>query len=173
MVATATQNGQADEAAKELLGRTERVAELRANDWKLTVDDRGGWVELRDPYLLTEGQRSRFKEAGALAEMLEGKISEAVANGNDLMVAALTERMVSAVMKADRLSIAMFVETWSFQIPVPNVSDTDSLGQLPGPVFDRLSMVSGDLVKEAFLDPRVSSKADSPFSESVDLKKPL
>lgn len=171
MADVATQNGKATEIAKDLLGRTERIEQLRANDWKLALDD-GHWVQFRDPRSLTEGQRSRFKEIGATAELIEGRLSEALENGNDLMVAALAERMAIAVMRADRISIAMFVATWSFQIPVPNATDTDPLSQLPGPAFDHLSMIAGDLIKEAFLDPGVSSKADSPFSDSGDSKTP-
>lgn len=152
--------------AEVILGRTERIAALREHGWKLDLPD-GEWVQLRDPNSLSEHNRKTFKQAGVVAKLLGNRIDEALSHGNTGVVEVLGECQAAAILKTDYIAVAMFVETWSFEFPVPNPSSLESLGQLPGQVFDQLSQVSQDLISGAFLDTSVSSQPDSPFSDSA------
>lgn len=152
--------------AEVILGRTERIAALREHGWKLDLPN-GEWVQLRDPASLTEHNRKTFKETGVAAKLLGDRIDEALSRGNAAVVEVLGDRQAAAVLRTDYIAIAMFVQAWSFDLPVPNPSSLEPLGQLPGQVFDRLSQVSQDLMSLAFLDTSVSRRDDAPFDGSA------
>lgn len=150
--------------AEKILGRSERVAALRANGWKLELDG-DQWVQLCDPAEITEGNRQVIKEAMFQAQLVSDRIDKAVADGNFAAVDVLGQRQAALAIKGDHQLVALFVRSWSFDIPVPNVRSVESMAQIPGHIFDRLHYAVNDL--KLFLDASPSSDSHSDFSGSA------
>jgi hypothetical protein len=166
-------NGAASKEAAEKIARTVRVDELRANGWKVDLPD-GQHATMRDPLTITEGQRRSIKESGATVQVLNGRMDDALAQGNLAHFDMLVSRAASALAVSDHHVVALCVETWSYDLPVPSPGgDLGGLRQIPALCYTELLKVSMDLAKVSFpdLSPTPPS-VDSPFPAESDLSTP-
>lgn len=140
---------------------------LRDNGFRVELPE-GAHAVLRDPRAITEGQRIQVKETIASAQVWADRIDKAIAAQNLAVVDTLVERNSKVMASADRLVVALFVESWSYEtIPPPQPHDADPLRLLSGKAFDRLLKPAKDLWQEAWVDDEPTSMdVDSPFADS-------
>lgn len=130
----ATTNGNAPETemtdaerkALRLLEQMQRIDALRANGWKVELSG-SQWATLHDPDVVLERQARAIKVA-MLRSAPDG-----------------THLDADAMIQSSYVVAAAFIAAWSLPLPLPTVTETASLLEVPARDFSILSAVTGDL----------------------------
>lgn len=167
-----TTNGQATDEQKEIVARAVRMDELRAKEWRVDLRD-GEWAKMRDPATVTEGQRRYLKEARATIEAWDHQIDRQLQANNFAAVEMMVGRQAVAAAASENVIVALVVESWSYEFPVPQPHDANPVRLLIADDYDTLLKVAYDIVKSTRVNPEPTSMADdSPFPEAIDSNPP-
>lgn len=134
------------------LNRKQRVAALRAKDWRVELSG-GGWAKLSDPELLPERKARAIK----VAMLRSVAVDE---NGN-------SRPDPEATIDGGYVVIVAFLSAWSFG-EMPAIGNVDRLLDLNSRDVAALSMAASDLREEAMSDfsptPEALADQSSPFT---------
>lgn len=135
-----------DQGIITLLGRTQRIAALRAKGWKVELSG-GRWAILTDPELLPERKARAIKVA-----MVRSTPMAPTTNTGTIGMDA------DAVIDSGYILVAAFLSGWSLG-ELPTVTNFDALLDLPARDYSALQSACEDLKDEAFTDYSPSTPA--------------